>query len=89
MPNSAEHCVLLFESIHHVLAAERAFLQRGLWHDVIPTPRDIHTDCGMVVQFRETDRSAVSALIRDLDHGPSQMYRITAQGPEAIDSPWS
>ena len=40
----------------------------------------------MVVQFREDDRTAVSALVGDLDHGPSQVYRITDHGPERIDS---
>ena len=85
MSDSAGNCILLFDSIHHVLAAERTFLQRGVWHDVVPTPRDVHSDCGMVIQFRESDLDDVSHLIIGLDQGPRQVYRITNGSYEPID----
>ena len=81
----AGNCILLFDSIHHVLAAERTFLQRGLWHDLVPTPRDVHSDCGMVIQFREADRGDVSDLILGLDQRPKQVYRIAGHDYEPID----
>jgi hypothetical protein len=56
---------LVFDSIHHVLAAERMFRDRGLWYDLVPTPRDIRSDCGMVVE---------------LSPQPTGMYRATSEG---------
>jgi hypothetical protein len=71
---------LVFDSIHHVLAAERMFRDRGLWYDLVPTPRDIRSDCGMVVEFRSVDLDAVRHLIPDLSPQPTGMYRATSEG---------
>ena len=85
MSDSAGNCILLFDSIHHVLAAERAFQQRGVWHDVVPTPRDVHSDCGMVIQFREADLGDVSHMMLGLDQSPRQVYRFTGRSYDPID----
>jgi len=85
MADSTGTCILLFDSIHHVLAAEQAFLQRGIWHDVVPTPRDVHTDCGMVIQFRHSDRNDVAELLSALARKPKRTYRFTPSGYEPID----
>jgi hypothetical protein len=85
MGGSAGRCILLFDSIHHVLAAEQVLLQRGVWHDMVPTPRDVHSDCGMVIEFREDDLAIVSDLILDLDRKPREVYRSTEHGYLLID----
>ncbi len=41
-------CVMLFASIHDVMAAEHVLKSRDLWCDMIPTPRQLSSDCGMV-----------------------------------------
>jgi hypothetical protein len=56
---SAErHCILLFASIHDVMAAERALVRAGIWCDMAPTPRQLSSDCGMALRVRPADLGA-------------------------------
>jgi len=43
-------CILLFQSVHQVMKAEKALKERGITVDVIPVPREISSDCGVVIQ---------------------------------------
>ena len=72
--------ILVFDSIHYVLAAEQVFLHRGLWCDMIPTPRSISSNCGMVIEFRWADSAAVGRLIGELETGPRSIYQRTRDG---------
>jgi hypothetical protein len=67
--------LLVFDSIHHVLAAEQAFRARQVWHDLVPTPRCIRSDCGMVIEFRERDWPAVRELLAGLASPPRHVYQ--------------
>jgi hypothetical protein len=51
--------LLLFDSIHDVLAAERNLKRDALWHDLVPAPRDLTADCGMAVLFERADLERV------------------------------
>ena len=57
------HCLLLYHSIHDVMRAERALKQAGLWCDLIPTPRQLSSDCGMALEF---ECAAAEALLKVL-----------------------
>jgi hypothetical protein len=54
------HLTMLFDSIHHVLAAEKAFKEHGLWHDLIPVPRSLSSDCQMALEFNKKDVACVA-----------------------------
>jgi len=41
--------VLVFESIHDAMAAEKAVLAEGIRAELVPTPRDLSSDCGMAL----------------------------------------
>jgi hypothetical protein len=69
------HLVILFDSIHHVLAAERVFKEQGVWCDVVPTPRDLSSDCGMAVETREADLAAVRQVLASPRVRPRGIYR--------------
>ena len=56
-------CVVLFDSIHHAIGAERAFRDAGIWCDLVPTPRELSSDCGMALEFRAEDAGAVRRLL--------------------------
>ena len=60
-----ERCVILFASIHDVMAAEKVLKKQSFWHDVVPTPRQLSSDCGMAVLVREMD---LAAILPDLRH---------------------
>ena len=76
--------VLLFESIHHVLAAERVLKHGQIWHDLVPTPRPLSSDCGMAIEFRPTDRRVVAPLTTDPTARCKGAYRPAAGGYEAV-----
>ena len=41
--------VLVFESIHDAMAAEKVVLGEGIGAELVPTPRDLSSDCGMAL----------------------------------------
>ena len=79
-----ERWILVFESIHHVLAAERALLDRPLWCDLIPTPRDVNSDCGMVIELRAGDWGEASGVVHTLMRPPIAVFRRTERGYERL-----
>lgn len=53
------HCILVFESTHQVLKAEKALQQAGIHHEIIPTPKDLSSDCGMSIRvYRSANETA-------------------------------
>lgn len=60
-----EHAVFLMKSIHTVLKAEKTLRERGVPAEVVVTPREISSDCGMVVRVEASEvpraREALSA----------------------------
>jgi len=45
------YTVLTFQATHYVLKAEKRLLEKGFKFDIIPTPKDISSDCGMSIRF--------------------------------------
>ena len=45
--------LLLFPSIHELIRAERICREEGLAVQVLPVPRDISSECGMVLEIDE------------------------------------
>jgi len=76
--------ILVFDSIHDVLAAEQAFKQAGLWHDVVPLPRDLRSDCGMAILVRQEDAAAVSRILEGDRFRSHRLYRPTGAGHEEV-----
>ena len=77
--------VLLFDSIHYVLAAERAFKARGVWCDVVPVPRELSSDCGMAVEFRPADVETVRGMRAEGAVRPTSVHRRTADGYDVVE----
>ena len=44
-------CILLFNSIHQVMRAEKLLKNRNLKIDLIPVPREISSDCGVAIEL--------------------------------------
>ena len=49
--------LLIFESIHQVLAAEKALVEAGLTPDLVPVPKEVSTNCGMAVTIASRQRA--------------------------------
>jgi len=57
------YSVVLFHSASHAVRAEKVLLQAGLGVKMIPTPRQISSDCGMAVRLDQMDEESVVALL--------------------------
>jgi len=72
--------IILFNSIHHVLAAEREFKLQGVWCDVVPVPRDLASNCGMAIEYRPCDLEAVHTVLARADVEPQAVYQPWPEG---------
>ncbi|MBN2332394.1 MAG: DUF3343 domain-containing protein [Deltaproteobacteria bacterium] len=61
------HTYLLFDSIHQVMKAESLLKTAGIDTDLVPVPKEISSDCGMCVAFRQNDLQLIMAA---LSHHP-------------------
>jgi hypothetical protein len=55
--------VVLFHTTSGVMRAEARLLAAGLPIQLIPTPREFSSDCGISIRFQWQDISRVKALI--------------------------
>lgn len=78
--------VLLCDSIHDVLGAERAVKGAGLWCDMVPAPRELSSDCGMVLQVRQADMEAAQAAVGGAAVQHVGWYAESASGYQRVNS---
>jgi hypothetical protein len=58
-----EYSVVLFHSTAHALRAEKVLKRAGFVIKMIPTPRQLSSDCGMALRFdRQREAQVVTAL---------------------------
>jgi hypothetical protein len=58
-----EYLIFSFLSTHHVMKAEKLLLQAGFRHEIIPTPKNISSECGMSIRMKANDyKEAVMQL---------------------------
>ncbi len=46
-----KNLILIFESTHKVIKAEKVLINKHIKHEIIPTPRDISSNCGMSIRI--------------------------------------
>ena len=59
----AENSVVLFHSTSHAIRAEQVLEGAGLLIKMIPTPRQLSSDCGMALQFDRAEEEKVAATL--------------------------
>jgi hypothetical protein len=59
------YSVVLFYSTAHAIRAEKVLQRAGFPMKMIPTPRQISSDCGMALRFDRADREAVAASLQE------------------------
>lgn len=69
-------CVITFDSIHRVMKAEKILKGENVTITLIPTPRQISSDCGMVVQVDCDDLERAQEILRANSLGFEGAYRI-------------
>ncbi|MFC2031244.1 DUF3343 domain-containing protein [Chloroflexota bacterium] len=63
----AKYSVVLFHSTAHAIRAERVLERAGLQVKMIPTPRQLSTDCGMAMRFGRENEAEVGSTLSE--HG--------------------
>ncbi len=58
-----EYSVILFHSSAHAIRAEKVLQQAGFPIKMIPTPRQLSSDCGMALRFASSDEAQVAATL--------------------------
>jgi hypothetical protein len=59
----AEYSVVLFHSTTHAIRAEKVLTGAGLKIKMIPTPRQLSSDCGMALRFDQALEKRVAAVL--------------------------
>jgi hypothetical protein len=60
-----EYSVVLFHSSTHAIRAEKVLTQTGIKNKLIPTPRQLSSDCGMALRFERADEARVKAALEE------------------------
>lgn len=59
------YCVLLFQSVSHVMKAERILLGEQIPIKIIPVPKTISSDCGVCIRFEEKLIEKIRVLLEN------------------------
>lgn len=68
--------VVLFHSTAHAIRGEKVLTRAGFKIKMIPTPRQLSSDCGMALRFDRTDEEGVTAALGE--------YKVPIHGIYAI-----
>jgi hypothetical protein len=63
MTEKHPYCVALFNSVSHVMKAEKILKEAGILHKIVPVPKTISLDCGVCVRFEPELRDALLAAL--------------------------
>jgi hypothetical protein len=55
--------VLVLPSIHHILKVEKGAKSRSIPMELIPTPRQISSDCGMAVEVHRDNLDRLLSMV--------------------------
>ena len=61
----AVYSVVLFHSTAHALRAEKVLQRAGFTIKMIPTPRQLSSDCGMGLRFERGEAEQVAGILRE------------------------
>ena len=76
----ADYSVVLFHSAAHAVRAEKVLQQAGVQIKMIPTPRQISSDCGMSLRFNQADEERVTATLAQ-NHVPTNgIHSLSLEG---------
>jgi hypothetical protein len=72
----AEHSVVLFHSTAHAIRAEKVLAGAGIKIKMIPTPRQLSSDCGMALRFDRGDEHRVAATLAEKKVPANGIYAV-------------
>lgn len=70
--------LLIFNSVHKVMKAEKALKKAGLDVRIMPVPRRLSSDCGLSLAFVESDLERVGQALDEAGCPAEETYRLVA-----------
>lgn len=58
-----KYYVALFDSVSHVMKAEKILKAREILHKIIPVPREISSDCGVCIRFENDSIDDINSAL--------------------------
>ncbi|GFO60896.1 hypothetical protein GMST_32210 [Geomonas silvestris] len=74
MVNEGDY-VVIFNSIHRVMEAEKLLKERRLSILLIPAPRALAADCGLAIRYGEEVRQEVEEVLTQAGLMPRESFR--------------
>jgi hypothetical protein len=68
--------ILALPSIHYIMKLEKESVAQGIPVDLVPTPRQISSDCGMVVKIPEQSLEKMLQLANRQGMPAGKLYRF-------------
>jgi len=62
---NAASCVIVFDSVHHAIGAEKILLGKGMALEMIPTPRELSMSCGQSIEISMQDGVLAEKILRE------------------------
>lgn len=72
--------VLIFNSVHRVMKAERVLKDVGASILLIPVPRQLSSDCGLAIRVASAELTDVLQILREAKLEPQETYRKATDG---------
>jgi hypothetical protein len=67
-------CLLVFESVHQVMKAEKLIREQGVKIDLIPMPREISSDCGVAIELPWESKEEALDFLKENRLSPFACY---------------
>ena len=71
-----EYSVVLFHSTSHAIRAEKVLEEAGFRIKMIPTPRQLSSDCGMALRFDRAEEEPVVATLGENKVPVNGIHRV-------------
>jgi hypothetical protein len=72
----SEYSVVLFQSTAHAIRAEKILKQAEFRIKMIPTPRQLSSNCGMALRFERAEEDQLIAALNDSKVPVSSVHAI-------------
>lgn len=76
--------VAVFHSVHRVMKAEKLLKQAKIDVLLIPTPRELSSDCGLAIRYDSAARPRVDTVLQAEGLLPVEVYRRSASSYELV-----
>ncbi len=76
MPASEARSVVVFHTTSAAIKADKAVRKAKLEARLVPTPRQLSSDCGLALRFMREDRAKMEVLLQEAGVEPAGIYDL-------------